>query len=102
MVRRVAKALAADYAGQITGSTTAERMRSLSDLLAQRRIPSSVRNLAKEVVMTTHACPYPKLAEQDRSICSMEKMLFSTLLGHDVELTRCRLDGGSDCQFQAK
>ncbi len=102
VVRRVAEALAAGYAGQITGNTTAERMRSLSELLAQRRIPISVKDLAREVVMTAHACPYPNLAEQDRSICAMEEMLFSSLLGHEVELTRCRLDGASDCQFQAK
>ncbi len=102
VVQRIAKALAAGYAGQIRGNTTAERMRSLSELLAQRRIPVTVKDLAKDVVMTAHACPYPRLAEQDRNVCAMEELLFSTLLGHDVKLTHCRLDGGSDCQFQAK
>ncbi len=102
VVQRIAKSLAAGYAGEIRGNTTAERMRSLSELLAQRRIPVTVKDLSKEVVMTAHACPYPQLAEQDRNVCAMEEMLFSTLLGHDVELTHCRLDGGSDCQFQAK
>ena len=31
--------------------------------------------------LTAHACPYPKLAEQDRAICKMEEMLFTELLG---------------------
>ena len=28
-----------------------------------------------------HACPYPNLAESDRNVCAMEKMLFSELVG---------------------
>lgn len=99
-VRRVARTLAAEYAGQIQGTTTAERMRSLCELLAKRRIPFSVRNVAHDLVMTAHACPYPKLAEQDRSVCAMEEMLFSELLGQKVELTDCHLNGAEECRFR--
>lgn len=101
MVRRIARALAAEYAGQVRGTTTTERMRSLGELLAQRRIPVSVKDFAHQLVMTAHACPYPKLAEQDRRVCAMEAMLFSELLGQEVSLTQCRLDGGADCCFHA-
>ena len=52
-------------------------------------------------VLTQHACPYPKLAEQDQAVCNMERMMFSELLGQDVELTQCRLEGGGECRFQA-
>ena len=31
----------------------------------------------------------------------MEQMMFSELLGQNVELTQCRLQGGSECRFQA-
>jgi len=102
MIGRIAKTLAESYADQIQGETTAQRMESLGALLAERRIPVSVENLAHKVVMTAHACPYPNLAEQDRSVCNMEKRLFSELLSHEIELTQCRLDGGKRCQFQAK
>ena len=37
-------------------------------------------------MLTAHACPYPELAEEDRTICSLEKMLFSELLRQDVDL----------------
>jgi predicted ArsR family transcriptional regulator len=100
-VQRIARALAAEYADQVQGSTMTERMQSLSELLAQRRIPASVDEFAHHLVITAHACPYPKLAEEDRRVCLMERILFSELLGHEVELTRCRLDGGTDCRFQA-
>jgi len=101
MVERIARALAEQYADQVQGSTPAERMRSLGKLLAQRRIPVSVEDLARGTVMTQHACPYPKLAEQDPDVCRMERLLFSELVGHNVVLTRCRLEGAADCQFEA-
>ncbi len=102
MVTRVAKTLAEKYFDQIQGETTAQRMRSLGELLAKRRIPVSVDDSGGQLVMTAHACPYPSLAEQDRGICQMEKQLFSELLAHDIELTQCRLDGGKGCRFQVK
>jgi DeoR family transcriptional regulator, suf operon transcriptional repressor len=99
--RRIARALALGYADQIHGDTPAERMQTLADLLAQRRIPVSVQETHQGPVLTEHACPYPRLAEQDQNICDMERMMFAELLGLDVELTQCRLEGGSECRFQA-
>ena len=102
LLRRVAKALARGYAGQIHGRTTAERMQALSELLAERRVPFEVENTRDGPVLKAKACPYPRLAENDRSICTMEAMLFSELLGQLVGLKTCRLDGDCTCQFQAK
>ena len=102
MVRRVAKNLANRYADQVQGNTLVERMRSLAELLAQRRIPFSVKEVAEQPALSAHACPYPNLAEQDRMVCEMEEMLFSELLGQEVKLTRCRLDGEGDCRFQTQ
>ena len=100
VLRRISRALAAGYAAQIRGSTPAERLQSLSELLKQRRIPVTVGSTNDHSTLTTHACPYPKLAEEDSNICMMEKMMFSELIGNELELTKCRLDGGGDCQFQ--
>lgn len=99
-LRRIARALAAGYAGKIEGKTPEERMHSLAELLAQRRIPVSVERGEQGTILTEHACPYPKLAEQDQGICSVERMMFSELLGNPVELTQCRLEGGTECRFQ--
>jgi len=101
-LRNIARALAAGYADQIEGDTPAERMQSLAQLLAQRQIPASVSSSEKGCVLTEHACPYPNLAEQDKNICDMERMMFSELLGQDVDLVQCRLSGGDQCQFQTR
>ena len=62
--------------------------------------PFRWRAPSQGTVLTAHACPYPKLAEQDQDICTVERMMFSELLGQDVELTECRLQGGGCCRFQ--
>jgi len=102
LLRRVAAALAAGYVHQIHGNTPAERMRCLQQLLAQRRIPVSVEELNSHVALTTYACPYPRLAEQDRAVCAMERPLYSELVGCEVELTHCRLDDGEPCPFETR
>ena len=88
------------YADQIRGATIQEKMASLSDMFSDRRMPFEVDNSMELPVLKALACPYPELAEQDRSICSMEKMLFSELLGENVRLDQCRLDGESCCTFK--
>ena len=104
LLKRVAKTLARGYAGQVKGQTTEDRMRSLAELLAERRVRFDVSSGTNGAlpVMTAKACPYPKLAEKDRSVCAMEELLISEVVGKPVELTSCRLDGGSECQFQPK
>jgi DeoR family transcriptional regulator, suf operon transcriptional repressor len=101
MLRRIAHAMASKYANQVEGTTPAERLQSLADLLARRRITVTVDNTNSRPVLSTHSCPYPNLAEADHSVCSMERMMFTELVGEEVQLTQCRLDGDPECRFQA-
>jgi DeoR family transcriptional regulator, suf operon transcriptional repressor len=101
-LRRIARAMALGYADQIQGNTPAERIQSLADLLAQRRIPVSVDESHEGTILTQHACPYPKLSEQDPSVCNMERMMYSEVLGQEVEMAECRRQGGSECRFQVR
>jgi DeoR family transcriptional regulator, suf operon transcriptional repressor len=101
-LRRIARALAAGYRDQIQGATPTERMQSLADLLTARRIPVSVEDSGQGAALTAHACPYPNLAERDQDVCDVERMMFSELIGQDVELTKCRLKGGGECRFQLR
>ena len=100
MLRRLAQALASGYANQISGKTPTERLRAVAEILAQRRIPAVVDETTAKPTLTTHACPYPDLAEQDHSICTMERMMISELVGKEVKLTQCRLEGDKLCRFQ--
>ncbi len=99
LLQRVAKAMAGMYAGQIAGTTTAERMQSVSRVFAERDVPFIVEDSGALPVLTALACPYPQLAEQDRGICALERMMFSELVGDGLRLANCRLDGDECCRF---
>ena len=100
LLQRLSNRLAELYSGQIQGDSLAERMESVAALFQKRQIPFDVRVDENQLpVLTAHACPYPELAEQDATICAMERMLFSDLLGERVNLDECRLDGDPCCTF---
>jgi predicted ArsR family transcriptional regulator len=98
-IRRVARALKALYADAIHGTTLKARMESLRELLEQRRVRCDVDTTRGHPTFTLRDCPYPDLADVDNTICQVETMLFSQLLGDEVVLSQCRLDGHASCQF---
>jgi predicted ArsR family transcriptional regulator len=77
-----------------------ERMERLSEDYRRRAIPFTVEQRGEMPVLNAHACPYPDLAEQDHSICAMERMLFSEIVGEPLKLSKCRVAGDQCCSFE--
>lgn len=102
LVQRVARRMAEMYTDRIRGATLDERMASLVDLFDERQVPVRVDRDGDLPVLTVQACPYPDLAEQDHSICAMERILFSELVGTPLKLGGCRLNGEECCTFQVR
>jgi predicted ArsR family transcriptional regulator len=104
LLQRVAHRMASGYAKQVDGETLDERMESLAEVYRQRDIPFQVeRKTVSDMtlpVLKAVACPYPDLAEKDRSVCAMERLMFAELLESNVRLSQCRLDGGACCTFE--
>ena len=101
LLKRISERLSAVYRDQVVGRTLGERMASLAGLMSRQESPFEVEGSESLPVLTALACPYPELAEQDRGVCAMERMLFSNVLGEGVRLSACRLDGASCCTFEA-
>jgi DeoR family suf operon transcriptional repressor len=103
LLKRIVTRLADKYRDRVVGVTLNDRMQSLAHLMRERDLSFEVDQPEGDgqlPVLTALACPYPDLAEQDRGICSMEKMLFAEVLGDGLRLTTCRLDGGPHCTFE--
>lgn len=100
LIKRLATKLADRYAGQVSGESLAQRMRELMQLMGEREVPLDVDESGDLPVLTMLACPYPVLAEKDRSVCAMEKVMLTEVLGQGVKLSECRLDGDACCSFQ--
>jgi predicted ArsR family transcriptional regulator len=101
LLKRVAERLADVYRDQIQGETLRERMAELVQLMSGQDLPFEIDESEELPVLTALACPYPDLAEQDRGVCAMEKMLLSNVLGEGLKLSSCRLDGANCCTFEA-
>ncbi len=100
LLQRISKRLAALYAEEVLGETTGDRMAMVAEIFSDRRMPFEVDRQGQLPVLHALACPYPGLADQDRSVCAMERMLFSELVGSNLRLSHCRLDGDSCCTFE--
>ena len=98
-IRRIASALKVLYSDAIRGTTLKARMESLRELHEKRRVRCEVDTPEAVPTFTLRDCPYRDLAEVDSTICEIETMLFSQLLGDDIVLSQCRLDGHACCQF---
>jgi predicted ArsR family transcriptional regulator len=99
LLKRIADRMAAMYRGEVSGDTLADRMESFSNLMEDREVPFEVDSSGTLPVLSALACPFPELAKLDRSICTMEKLMLSDMLGETVRLSECRLDGATCCTF---
>lgn len=98
LLQRIAGRMAGSH--PIAGRTVEEKMTGLAKIFGERDIPIVVDSSGDLPVLTAKCCPYPTLAEQDRSICAMEKLMFSEMIGEKLHLSECRLDGGTCCTFE--
>lgn len=109
LLQRIADQMTRLYRDDLTGTTVADRMESLKEVFADRRVPLEVTTvpgvdgqLSNLPVLKIVDCPYPELAARDRSVCAMEKQMFEALVDQPMRLSQCRLDGHSCCQFETK
>ncbi len=100
LLDRVARSLARQYGNRIHGATAAEKMRSIRQLFEERDVPFVVQEGSELPILQACDCPYPELAEHDRTICDVERQVLSRLLDEDVHLSQCRLDGAGCCEFE--
>jgi predicted ArsR family transcriptional regulator len=102
LLRKVASRLGKEYASRLDqNDSLADRMKVLSQLLAERQVCSNVKGSGDLPVLDINACPYPTLADGsvDHTMCRLEEQVLSEALGKPVQLSRCRLDGDECCQF---
>ena len=81
------------------GSPT-ERVQRLAELLCERGIVSDASRSERGVTLHIHTCPYHGLASEHREICEMDCETMGRLVGRQMRLDRCMLDGDSHCEFQ--
>jgi predicted ArsR family transcriptional regulator len=99
LLKRIADRFVNMYRDRMAGESLEERMNAVAQVMGERDIPFVVDSTHELPVLSALACPYPELAKRDRGVCTMEKMMLSEMLGENVRLSECRLDGATCCTF---
>lgn len=98
---KIRDALVARF-GHMDGSTVQEKMRRLREVLLGRGYDVDIDEQGQLPILRENSCPYQELADEDRAICDLEQEVFQRVLGADVKLSSCCLDGHHCCDFEVQ
>ena len=100
LLNRVSDRLAQRYAPSVRSEVLQERVEQMADALYQRGVLTEVVvEDADVIVLHAYNCPYHELAQEHRDICEMDADLMRKVLGSEVTLSACMLDGHRGCSF---
>jgi len=100
LLGRVSSRLAAQYLRSVEAGEISERVGQLVEALSARGVLADMSIDDEDVIMLqTYNCPYHELAQEHRGICDMDEKFMREVLGSDVNLSECMLDGHHRCTF---
>ncbi len=99
LLERVRNRLAARYAESVKSSLLQERVQEMAAALGEQGILTDVDAQDDAIVLRTYNCPYHDLAQEYREICEMDQGVIQQVLGSDVSLSACMMDGAGGCSF---
>ena len=100
LLARVGNRLADRYQHSVRSEGLIDRVGELADALYQRGVLTDVQEGDDNTfILHTYNCPYHELAQEHREICEMDKAMLQQVLGTNVNLTNCIMDGHHGCSF---
>lgn len=99
LLEGVQQALVHRYGPAVRGGSLDERLQQLRRALAERGFDVEVDSSSGLPILRENNCPYLELASSDPTICELEQAVFRKVLGADVKLAQCCLEGHSCCEF---
>ena len=100
LLGRVGSRLAAQYAQSVESGVLRERVEQLVEALYARGVLADIDVDGEGViVLQTYNCPYHELAQEHRDICAMDEQFMREVLGSEVSLSECIMDGHHRCSF---
>jgi DeoR family transcriptional regulator, suf operon transcriptional repressor len=101
VLKRVAQSIVETYRSRVTGRTTRERFRQLTDLLREEGNLVEVCDSDKShLVLRKRSCAFVNLFEESRTICNVDLDVMSALVQAPVRRVECRHDGDPCCAFE--
>ena len=100
LLSRVSDRLAQKYASEVRSSMLRERVQELAGALYAKGVLVDVEPLDDDtIILQTFNCPYHELAQEHREVCDMDQQMIRQVLGSEVNLSACMMDGHGSCSF---
>ncbi len=100
LLSRVGARLAGRYDSVVKSTVLHERVEEMAAALENKGVLTDVViGQNEEIMLQTHNCPYHELAQEHREICEMDEQIMRRVLGPDVHLSACMMDGAGCCTF---
>lgn len=100
LLDRVSNRLASRYAGNVTADVLQKRVEQMARVLNRQGVLTDVMAEDEDtIILKTYNCPYHELAQEYREICDMDQDMLQKVLGSDVALGACIMDGDGGCSF---
>ena len=102
LLQRVAGRMAEPHLERVKGKPLPERVRETARIMQEQGCLIDVTQEGEEFYIDEYTCPFPKVAEQDRSVCALHVNFVSLLTGGDTRLTRSLLRGQCACTYRVR
>lgn len=100
LLDRVGTRLARRYSSGIRSSLLQERVHELAGSLNGNGVlADAYAQDGDTILLRTYNCPFHELAHEHREICEMDTNMMRKVLGSEVSLSACMLDGHAGCTF---
>lgn len=100
LLDRVGTRLAGRYFASVRSSLLSERVTELARALNGNGVLADALVTEGDVIaLRTYNCPFHELAQEHREICEMDRSMLQKVLGSDVSLSQCMLEGHAGCTF---
>jgi DeoR family transcriptional regulator, suf operon transcriptional repressor len=100
LLDRVGDRLARRYTDSVRSGLLQERVEQMAAALGARGVLTDISVEDENTfILKTYNCPYHELAQEYRDVCEMDENLMRKVLGADVNLSSCIMDGHGGCSF---
>ncbi len=100
LLERVGYRLANRYSPSVRSAILQDRVEELAGALYRQGVLTDVATADDNtIILKTYNCPYHDLAQEHREVCEMDEGMMRQLLGSDVNLSACMMDGHGSCSF---
>jgi len=102
LLHKVAERMAAPYTERTDGLPLPERVRETARIMEEQGCLVDVRETGGEYYIDEFTCPFPKVAQHDRSVCALHVDFVRVLTGGDTRLTQSLLRGERACCYRVR